>query len=370
MKFVCGTPPLREALQLVSRAVSAQQALPILHNVHLRVAGGVCTMTATDLEVSIITNFPASVEIEGAVTVPVKAIMNFAQYCSDEEVMIEVTEGAQLHCRTKRTKTLLAGERAQEYPSIPAIESQQSFTLEARPFLHALQLITFASAKSGLRPVLSGVSVRSQGGVLTLAATDSYRLSEYKIPIPDLTEEVACIVPTRVLEELRSILGGGKESDRVTITLSKQQIQFSFEQTQILSRLIDGKFPNYEAIIPKQSVTTCRLDTGPLLTTIKRMHYFTREVNNTLTLSCTKAGVHLTTPQTQGGRDESELPCEVSGSDNTIALSSAYLLDFLSHTSSASVEMRMSDSSHPAIFVIPGEVGYLHLIMPLRLPTS
>lgn len=370
MKFVCGTLLLREALQLTSKAVSSQQALPILHNVHIKAAEGMCTVTATDLEVSIITSFPATIEVEGVVTVPMKAIINFAQYCSDEEVMIEVNEGSQLHCRTKRTKTVLAGERAQEYPSIPAIDSQQTFQLETKPFLQALQLINFASAKSGLRPVLSGVSLRTSNGVLTLAATDSYRLSEYKVPVPDLQEEVACIIPTRVLEELKAIFGGGKEGERIQIALSRQQIQFSFEKTQILSRLIDGKFPNYEAIIPKQSATTCRLDTGPLLTTVKRMHYFTREVNNTLTLTFTSAGLQLATPQTQGGKDESELPCEVSGTDNTIALSSAYLLDFLSHSNSSSIEVRVSDSAHPAIFAIPGEVGYLHLIMPLRLPTT
>src|SRR3989338_5544876 len=245
MKLLCKTIDLQQALHLVSRAISTQQALPILGNILMQAEGKRCTLSATDLELSIVTNFEANIENEGSVTVPAKAILNFAQYNNDAEVLLETSEGTQLKCTSKHAKTLIAGEAASEYPIITNVEKQHSFTLEAAPLLQALHMVTFASTKTTLRPVLSGVYFRTEKGKLILVSTDSYRLSEYKMPMEGGISDLSCIIPTKILEELKIILsahkGEKKPSDKtdkkekdvvkasslkVEATMSKQQIEF------------------------------------------------------------------------------------------------------------------------------------------------
>ncbi|PIQ76446.1 DNA polymerase III subunit beta [Candidatus Peregrinibacteria bacterium CG10_big_fil_rev_8_21_14_0_10_49_24] len=387
MKFSCQKDNLLQALTLVSRAIGGQQALPILGNVLLEAEGKRCRVSATDLELSIITSFEANIENEGSITIPAKAFLNFAQYNSDDEILLETSEGTQLKCTSKHTKTVIAGEPAQEYPTITPIEKETSFTLDIPPLLEALHMVTFASAKTTLRPVLSGVYLRAEKGQLVFVATDSYRLSEFRMDAESSGSDISCIIPVKVLEELRSILSSKKtdsedkkqkrsadddsekikKKPQVEVALSNQQIELSIGNTTLLSRLIDGKFPDYQQIIPGEAKTKVLLPTRELITTVKRMHYFAKEINNNLTFEFSKDSVYITTPQTQAGKDETTLSAEVTGATNKIALSSSYLLDFLSHVDDENVEFRLTDSMHPAVFHTTSNKLFLHLIMPLRI---
>lgn len=379
MKLSCSTPELLQALQLVSRAIGSSQALPVLGNVLLKAAGDTCTVSATDLELSITTTVDARVEAEGAITVPAKAIVNFAQYATDAAVNLEVKEGNKLSLSSRSSKTVIAGESANEYPSIPAIEAQSTFNLPVTGLLKALHHVTFASAKTSLRPVLSGVSIRTSEGKMVFVATDSYRLSEYKIPVEGVSD-VACIIPAKVLEEVRAALGSKDKEKKdpqadtpdaplpgVMVALSKQQVEFTVGRTRLLSRLIEGKFPDYNQIIPKEPKTRVALTVKELLPSVRRMHYFAKEVNNKLTFACNREQTTIVTPQTQAGRDETTLMAELSGDENKIALSSSYLLDFLGHVDTDVVTMQVTDSQRPAVFTQANEPDFLHLIMPLRM---
>ena len=375
MKFSCQTKDVLHTIGVVSRAIGGQQALPILGNILFQVEGKRCTLSATNLEFSIISHIEADVENEGSITVPSKAIQNFAQYSTEESVLFESVEETQLRCSSKKTKTIIAGEPASEYPTISPIEKEVTLSVGSKQFLEAIYHVTFASARTTTRPVLSGVYIKATKNELTLVATDSYRLSEYKMPILERKGEVECIVPTRVLIEIMSVLGGKKEegeegggkNEKVTITLSSQQIEVVVHQTTFLSRLIDGSFPKYEQILPTSSHTTLTLPLAEFLTNVKRMHYFAKESNNNLTFTITPKEVLIQTQPTQIGRDESTMAGEVKGEKNKIALSSAYLLDFLSHVSGESVQMKIEDKMHPAVFELPNLPNFLHLIMPLRL---
>lgn len=383
MKFSCKTQDLLQALNLVSRAIGGQQALPILGNVLIESEGKRCTVSATDLELSIVTSFEASIENEGSITIPAKAILNFAQYNTDDEVLLETSEGTQLKCTSKHAKTLISGEAANEYPTITPIEKETTFTLDAAPLLEALHMVTFASAKTTLRPVLSGVYLRSEKGNLILVATDSYRLSEYKLATDASGSDISCIIPAKVLEELKSVLGSKRAAEekkededkkakkppaeKVEVALSAQQIELRVGPTQLLSRLIEGKFPDYQQIIPSDKKITALFETRELMTVVKRMHYFAKETNNNLTFNVGKGSAHISTPQTQSGKDEATLAVDVSGGESKIALSSSYLLDFLGHLEDEQIELRLTDSMHPALFHLPSKEHFLHLIMPLRM---
>lgn len=371
MKFLCKTTEFLEAVQLASRIISGQQSLPILNNILFHIEGKRCVVSATDLELSIVTSVEAAVENEGSITVPAKAILNFTQYNSDAEVLLETVEGTQLRCTSPHTKTVIMGEPASDYPSIVSMEKHTSFSLEGGALLCGLNLTTFSTAKSPLRPVLSGVYCRTEKDTLILAATDSYRLSECRIPVQRCLEDISCIVPVKVLEELCVVLGGkrrgGDSPGEVSVRLGAQQVEFSIGTTHLFSRLIEGRFPNYGQIIPQEHSTSLSLPMRELNMTIKRMHYFAKEMNNNLTFYISPKNVRILSPQTQIGREDSVVSAEIEGKENKIALSSSYLLDLFNHIDGDIVDMKLVDSAHPAIFRIPKQPGFLHLIMPLRI---
>lgn len=377
MKFSCKTQELLHALHLVSRAIGSDQTLPILQNILLQVEGKRCTLSATNLELSIVTSIEVDIENEGGITIPAKAILNFMQYNRDEKVLLETSEGTQVKIQSKHAKAVIAGEPTSGYPVITSIQKETALHIPVTPLLRALNLVTFACAKTTSRPVISGVYMRIEKGKLILVGTDSYRLSEYKIPVDGLTGDVACIVPARFLEEVKGVISGKQDDgvdakkekgeDVLEINLSAQQIEVKYHHTKLTSRLIDGKFPDYIQVLPKEKATTVTLTTRELLTAAKRMHYFAKEVNNNITFTITKDSILLTTKQTQLGKDESTIDAQIEGKENKIAISSNYMIDFLSRISDDQLHIEVSDKMHPAVFKLPEDSQYLHLIMPLRM---
>ncbi len=386
MKFSCKTQDLLSGLQLVSRAIGSDHVLPILQNILITVEGKRCTLSATNLEISIVTSFEVSIENEGTITVPAKAILNFVQYNQDSEVVLETSEGTQLKLHSKRAKASIAGEVAHGFPTIANIQKETTLSLPIAPLLHALNLVTFACANTTSRPVISGVFVRLEKGSLILVGTDSYRLSEYRVPVTGVSSDISCIIPKKFMDELRAVITLHKTSseeqekkeskdkkkkedqpEKLEIALGSQQIEVNVGSTRLVSRLIDGKFPDYMQVIPKEKHSSAVVSTKDLLGAVKRMHYFAKELNNTITFHFTKDGVHLKTKQTQLGQDESTIPVQMTGQENKIAISSTYLIDFLGRFDHESVSIELLDKMHPAVFKSGGEENFLHLIMPLRM---
>ncbi len=382
MKFSCRTQDLLTGLQLVNRAIGSDQVLPILQNILIHTEGKRCTLSATNLEVSIVTSFEVTIENEGSITVPAKAILNFMQYSQDSEVVLETSEGTQLKLLSKQAKAMIAGEAATGFPTIASIQKETTLSIPITPFLRALNLVTFACAKTTSRPVISGVFVRLEKGKLVLVGTDSYRLSEYKINVEGLSGDISCIIPAKFLEELKAVValrrgheeeeeeGKGKkekEKEKVEIFLGSQQIEVHVGPTKLISRLIDGKFPDYMQVLPKEKHTMATVGVKDLLNAVKRMHYFAKELNNNITFSFLKSTVHLATKQTQSGKDESTISAQIDGKENKIAISSTYLIDFLSRIDTENIRIELSDKMHPAVFRLGENEQYLHLIMPLRM---
>lgn len=384
MKFSCKTSDLLSGLQLVSRAIGTEQVLPILQNILIHAEGKRCILSATNLEISIVTSFEVAIENEGAITVPAKAILNFVQYNQDKDIILETSEGTQLKLYSKQAKAVVAGESSGGFPTIASIQKETTLSLPISPLIRALNLVTFSCAKTTSRPVISGVFVRVEKGHLILVGTDSYRLSEYKIAVDGLAADVLCIIPAKFLEELKSVIAlhrtkesEQKESEKgeekqkkietLDMHLGSQQIEVQLGATKLVSRLIDGKFPDYAQVLPKEKNTTATASVKDLLGAVKRMHYFAKEQSNNITFSFTKTDLHLTTKQTQIGRDESTIGVKVVGEANKIAISSTYLIDFLSRLDADSVILELSDKMHPAVFKLPEDDSYLHLIMPLRI---
>lgn len=372
MKFSAKTSEFLGAVQLVSRAIGGDQVLPILHNIHLRAESGTCTLSATNLELSIVTSITVSIESEGILTIPAKALLNFLQYCQDADVVLESTEGTLVKVHSRRARASIAGEEAANFPTIATIEHQTHIDLPVAPLMEALSLVPFACAKTSSRPVIAGVCLQQVEGGFVLVSTDSYRLSEYRIDTPGISGNISIIIPARFLEELRNVISVARSTSQnaattVTMYLTQQQIEVTVDTTRLISRLIEGKFPDYKQVILQKIGCTVSTSAQDILSAVKRMHYFAKEQSNTITFAFRDSAVHLTTRQTQLGRDESVIPAAIEGSEAKIAISSTYLIDILGRIAGDTIIFKLLDHVHPVILQIPGNTRFLHLIMPLRM---
>jgi len=200
-----------------------------------------------------------------------------------------------------------------------------------------------------------------------MVSTDSYRLSEKILKITNSSGDIDCIVPAKTIIELGSVLDGMKEDEDVSIVISKNQIMFSVGPVELISRLIEGQFPNYEQIIPKSSKTKIEFEVGALSLVLKRINIFAKENNNKIILKADDGKVMITTESTQYGEGEITLETKIEGETNEIALNSQFLLDALGSIGTDKVNLEIGDKIAPVILKPKDVKDYTHIIMPLKI---
>ncbi|MEK7528868.1 MAG: DNA polymerase III subunit beta, partial [Patescibacteria group bacterium] len=214
MKAICTQSDLSRALDIVNRAISPNITLPVLNNILIKATGKTLYFSATNLEIAIHFSIKADVKNEGSITIPARLISSFVGLLEDESVDLRVDESLTLHIKTKTTATKIKGISAEEFPIIPKVEKEHSFSIIAEKLAEAIDQTVFSAAVTTTRPVLAGVYFGLSKDILKLAATDSYRLAEKQITLDKKSDSsIECIVPAKTLLELWRILSGeyGKE---------------------------------------------------------------------------------------------------------------------------------------------------------------
>lgn len=366
MRLTCSQKDLLSALTTTSKAVDVNNTLPVLNNVLLKAEGKKLYFTSTNLEVAITYNIETDVKNEGEITIPSKLFTSYINYLKDETVDIIVEDG-DIQIKTSDSKTRIKGIPASEFPPIPMVEKEGGMTIKIKDFKKAIQQVVFAAALNTTRPILSGVYFMVDKEELKMVSTDSYRLSEKTLPISKVSGTVNCIIPAKTILELGSILDGMKEDDEVNVVTSKNQAMFSVGPVELISRLIEGQFPNYEQIIPKSSKTQTEFEVGALSLVLKRINIFAKENNNKIVLRVGDGKVVVTTESTQYGEGEITLDTKIEGENNEIALNSQFLLEALSSIGASKVSLEIGDNIAPVILKPKDEKGYVHIIMPLKI---
>ena len=366
MRLTCSQKDLLSALTTTNKAVDVNNTLPVLNNVLLKAEGKKLYFTSTNLEIAITYNIETDVKNEGEITIPSKLFTSYINYLKDDKVDVLV-EGGDIQVQTSDSKTRIKGIPASEFPPIPVVEKEGGMTVKVGEFKKAIGQVVFAAALNTTRPVLSGVYFAAEKEELKMVSTDSYRLSEKKLTISGISGEVNCIVPAKTIIELGAILDGMKEDDEVTIVISKNQIMFSVGPVEMISRLIEGQFPNYEQIIPKSSKTQIEFEIGALSLMLKRINIFAKENNNKVILKVGNGKVLVTTESTQYGEGEITLETKISGEDNEIALNSQFLLEALGSVGKDKVILEIGEKIAPVILRPKDAKGYTHIIMPLKI---
>jgi len=368
MKLFCAQKDLDFALNIVNKAISPNNTLPVLNNILLKAEGKKLFFSSTNLEIAISCNIDADVRGEGSITVPAKLITNYVALLTDEKVELSTVEGLSLAINSSTSHTKIKCISADEFPLIPKVEKGQEFAIKVDDFYQGLTEVVFAASMNTTRPVLSGVFLRSYAKGLKIVATDSYRLAEKTLEISKMpSEEVSSIVPAKTLMELSKILSKSEEKE-VKVNISKNQILFKVDGIELISRLIEGKFPDYEKIIPKDKKTKFEVSVEDLSLVLKRVSLFARENNNSVKLNVTNDGkLTIASEETKVGEEKAEVSIKIEGDNNQISLNSQYLLDVLTYVDDDKIVFTMNDKTSPAgIRPIEGD-DYVYIIMPLKV---
>lgn len=371
MKFTCTQENFHQGLIIASHINTKNINLPILNNLLLKVENNTLKLVATNLEVAIITKIRGKADSLGEHTVPSKLLSDYVSLLPKENVVIFLEDDF-LHISSENHKTKIKGIVSDEYPLIPQINKKYSFYLDGKVLKDALAQVSFAVLPNEARPEISGIymNFNQENGRMALAATDSFRLAEKKIELDPKSskESVSVILPLRTVWELGNILSTATgEENIVEISPDEGQIYFKYNNAEMTSRLVEGIFPDYTQIIPKEHSTRATLPVREFLTGTRSASLFSRSGLNDVKIDITPGeGAEVYSTDNQTGEQRTKIFGDVKGITNKIILNHKYLVDGLSNLGAGEVVLDMIDEASPCVLRPNGDNSYLYIVMPIK----
>ncbi len=354
---------LNRALSTVARVANTRNQLPILANVLIKTSENRLSISATNLDIAITQYLGAKVVEEGSITVPARLMQDFISSLPDGVIELKLDD-TKLNIKTDKYQSVVNGVLADDFPVMPAIEGGDTFEVDSSALRRALQQVVFAASTDESRPVLTGVLLRGSGNELHLAATDSYRLAEKTLQVK-LTKDVNLLVPATAMQDLLRILGDSDEP--VSVTYDDQQVLFQVADVELVARLLDGTYPDYQKLIPAQFEVSATLKRTELLNVTKVSSLFARESAGSITIEVdeTEKQLSIHSIASQLGENTASANGEVYG-NGTITLNSRYLLDALGAISDDDVIFSFNGKLEPTVVRSSKTGDYVHVIMPLK----
>jgi DNA polymerase III subunit beta len=369
---------LKQGLFVVSHLAGKNANLPILNNILVEVKKEGVKLVTTNLEVGITHFIRGKVEKEGTFTVDAKIFADYINLLPNKKIDLIKEDGVLLvECENYKTK--IKTEASEDFPLIPQIERKNKKTVKIDDFKRALSKVVFAAANSESRIELSGVLFTISKNKLVLAATDSYRLTEKELELKEeLTgeEDVGAddqkvIVPSRTIQEILRIMSGLEQVEakkEISFYINDSQILFVIDNTELISRLIEGQYPDYKQIIPATGKTTATLNRSELIRAIKASALFSKSGINDINLDFPEGKNQVIVSSASGTTGENivKIEAETQGIDNGIIINYQYLLDGLNNIDEEAVKVEVIDGNTPCLIKPLGEKGYLYIIMPIK----
>ncbi len=372
MKVSCNRRMLHEALQHVSRVVSGRTTLPILSNLLLRAGEDSLRVVAYDMEVGAQSAVPIEVSEEGAITVPARMLVDVVAGLPDATIEMHSEDRAILELTCGRSEYTINGLPAEEYPALPEVSGDVSFEMTQAGMRDLIRATIFASSTDETRAILTGVLVKRGEDGVQMVATDSYRLavktaSRGSMKAESGNEQWQVIVPARALQELNRMLDPGDEETGVKVSVAEQQIRFEVGPYVLISRLIEGQFPNYERVIPTETERTIVVNREDLQAAIKRAAIVARAEASKLVFRAQAGVLTITAESGDVGRAHEELAAQVEGEEIQIAFNAEYLSDVLSVISSDTVVWELGGPLSSGLLKGSDDPDYLYVVMPMQL---
>jgi DNA polymerase-3 subunit beta len=363
----------KRGLDIVAAVVGKQVSLPILDNVLIETKDSFLELVATDLEIAVKVWMLAKIVSKGKIAVPAKVLSGTVSSLPNEKIILEEMEKkVQVQCRN--FKTVLQNANVEEFPLIPTFESAITFQVDCQKFCRGISQVVDMIQLSRSRSEISGVYVQFQKNRLTMVATDSFRLAEKKIFLEEnSTQEASFILPQKPAKELISVLQ--ERPGMVTIRLAPNQVMFEVAmpdtdhpEIQIVSRLIDGEYPNYEEIIPKKFTTSVTVKRDEIMSHVKAAALFAGKISEVrLNIDQATKQLKVLAQDPDVGTHASEIEVASTGEDIEVSFNYKYLLDGLLQMKSSEVELQVNQEDGPCLIRPVGDESYVYVIMPIKL---
>jgi DNA polymerase-3 subunit beta len=362
MKCVIGKEAFLNGLQLVQNVVSTRTTLPILSNALLKAENGKLVISTTDLDTGIRATVEAEVEKAGSTTLPAKRLLSIVRELPSAELVLEVDAKHSATIKSGQSFFRILGLPEEDFPSFPKSDGAKAFKIKQGTLRDMLRRTSYAISTDESRYVLNGVLFSFKDGKLTMVATDGRRLAlvEQELEFPK-SSEADIILPTKAVHELQRILGGDED---LQLSLSENQMTFDLGGTFLVSKLIEGNYPNYRQVIPAEAKERIILDREVLLNSVRRVALLSSEKSNSVKLSFGKNNLDISANTPEVGEAKESLPVNYKGKEFTIAFNPDYILDPLRNIEADEIFFDFIDELSPG--VIKYKDPFLYVIMPMR----
>ena len=364
MKFSAKKQDLLKTLQKVQNAISTKTTLPILLNILIEVGKTTIKITATDLDIGISSTFKAKVDTEGVVTLPAKKIIDIIKELpEDVEINISSKKNNIVTIESGKIVFKIIGLPKEEFPQPPDFKNKDTLKLPQKLLKDLILMTAFAVSKDETRYVLNGVLLVLKNKTITFVATDGRRLATAEKPLPTQTlVEKKVIIPTKTIQELSRLSEGSEE---VKISFDENQVLFDLGDTKIISRLIEGEFPNYEQVVPKEAKEKVFIEKNAFLAATKRASLLTNQDSVAIKFDISKNKLAISKNTPYMGEVREELEVSYGGKELSIGFNPTYIIEALKNITTDQVGLEVVDSDKPGVIRLGGE--YVYVVLPMQL---
>lgn len=365
MRVSVAREELLNSLIVVSKGLSSRTTLPILSGIHITAQDDHVVLQTTDLEVSIRTLCKAKVELPGQSVIPGKLLIDVIRSLPDAAVNIDTTTAGlaeiQCHQSSFRMKTL----SAEDYPKFPSIQANTAVSVPGQTFSQVVRQVSRSVSRDETRPILTGVLLEIKDDILRMVSTDSYRLCIREITMGGLESDLNIVVPGKSLEDVAKLI---TEDQPILIGVSENQVIFKFDETEFISRRIEGSFPNYNQLLPKEYSTKVVVGRLELFEAVKRVSLMAQHSTPIRIKVISEENIiKLSSSAQEMGEAIENINADIDGEDVEIAFNYVYLLDGVSSAEGDSISIEICSPLKPGVLKMINDQGFVYLLMPVRI---
>lgn len=368
MKFSVSSSDLLKQLQLVSGAIASNPVLPILEDFLFTIQDNKLTIAATDLETSVTTAMEVMSDGDGSIAVPAKILMDTLKAMPQQPITFSFNDTFGIEITHAKGRCRLSGENGSDYPSLPEPDSVDTVKMPASALNQAIIKTLFATSNDELRPAMTGVYFQVEAGKVVFVATDAHKLVKYAIHEVEGDISTSFIVPKKALNLLKNALGSGGE---VELSFNKANAFFNFGTTKLVCRLIDQRFPDYNAVIPIDNPNLLTVGRTEFLNSLKLIAIYANKTTNQVILTINPGSLNVSAQDLDFSNEATEqLACTYEGNPLTIGFNAKFLIEMLGVLESDEVKIELSTPTRAGI-LLPNEQNegssILMLVMPVML---
>jgi DNA polymerase-3 subunit beta len=368
MKFTCLQENLLKGLNIARQSSSRANTLPVLQTFLLQGKQGSLTISSTNLEIGIRVHIRGKEDSEGAICIPQDTLLAYIRNLPQDKLNLTVSNDELTIEQGDDIQAQFKGILAEDFPNLPELEVENQINLNSNDLKQGLKSVYGSLPRNEFRPEISGVYLAKKDNQLVFVGTDGFRLSEKKINLANLEgQNFSVIIPSKTVAEIIRVLDTMEETD-VSIQFGSSQIKIVIDTVEIISKLIDGNFPQYEGLIPQKFSTNFECDSQELVQAIKLASVFSQNAVNDVKLNLQdKKTLNINSSDSQTGSNKTKIPVHINGETGlTITFNYNYLLDGIQLFKEGSIQFHLNDTDSPVILKSDDTPDFYYLIMPIR----